>query len=193
MHFTILFLLAVTLPALSVSAQGHRGGGGAGGGFGGGRGGGNGGGNAPSTFITVTSAAPPAATTTSSSSAGAGAASGGGSGSDTATVDGSSCPAFGITAGVKASDGTANCAGDNGVDIPCNCPPDLNTFTSFLGEVVSGGAQFPSGTSAADQLTRLQTCLVALQNFRGGQGSGVGCPIVSTMWKELQAQLQSEV
>jgi hypothetical protein len=69
----------------------------------------------------VTSAAPPAATTTttsSSSSAGAGAASGGGSGSDTATVDGSSCPAFGITAGVKASDGTANCAGDNGVDIP---------------------------------------------------------------------------
>ncbi|KAJ9501830.1 hypothetical protein H2202_002792 [Exophiala xenobiotica] len=181
MHFTILFLLAVTLPALSVSAQGHRGGGGAGGGFGGGRGGGNGGGNAPSTFITVTSAAPPAATTTSSSSAGAGAASGGGSGSDTATVDGSSCPAFGITAGVKASDGTANCAGDNGVDIP------------FLGEVVSGGAQFPSGTSAADQLTRLQTCLVALQNFRGGQGSGVGCPIVSTTWKELQAQLQSEV
>jgi len=192
MHFTIVFLLAVTLPALSVSAQGHRGG------FGGGRGGGNGGGNgaggnAPSTFITVTSAAPPAATTTSSSSAGAGAASGGGSGSDTATVDGSSCPAFGITAGVKASDGTANCAGDNGVDIPCDCPPDLNTFTSFLGEVVSGGAQFPSGTSAADQLTRLQTCLVALQNFRGGQGSGVGCPIVSTTWKELQAQLQSEV
>ena len=52
---------------------------------------------------------------------------------------------------------------------------------------------FPSGTSAADQLARLQTCIVTLQNFVGGPGSGVGCPIVSTTWKELQTQLQSEV
>jgi hypothetical protein len=44
----------------------------------------------------------------------------------------------------------------------------------------------------ADQLTRLETCIVTLQNFVGGAGSGVGCPAVSTTWKELQAQLQSE-
>src|SRR2546423_753579 len=49
------------------------------------------------------------------------------------------------------------------------------------------------GNTAADQLTRLQTCIVTLQNFRGGAGSGVGCPIVSTTWKELQAQLLSQV
>ncbi|KIV86673.1 hypothetical protein PV11_02270 [Exophiala sideris] len=184
MHFTSILLFAVTLPAVSVFAQGHHGGAGAAGAGGfGGRGGAGASGNAPSTFITKTSAAPAA---TSSSTA---ATSGGG----TASVDGSSCPAFGITAGVKATDGTANCVGDNGVDIPCDCPPNLNTFTSFLGTVVASGDQFPSGTSAADQLTRLQTCLVALQNFQGGLGSGVGCPIVSTNWKELQSQLQSEV
>ena len=50
-----------------------------------------------------------------------------------------------------------------------------------------------TGDSAADQLTRLQTCIVTLQNFKGGAGSGVGCPAVSTTWKELQTQLQSEV
>ena len=75
---------------------------------------------------------------------------------------------------------------------------------------MAGGEAFPSGESrlrlsqvrllitatgdsAADQLTRLQTCIVTLQNFKGGAGSGVGCPAVSTTWKELQTQLQSEV
>jgi hypothetical protein len=92
----------------------------------------------------------------------------------------------------------------------CDCPPDLGTFVSAVGDFVAGGAAFPSGqsrprlsqvrllitatgNSAADQLTRLQTCIVTLQNFKGGPGSGVGCPAVSTTWKELQAQLQSEV
>ncbi|KAI1615737.1 hypothetical protein EDD36DRAFT_451511 [Exophiala viscosa] len=187
MHFAVTFLFAVTLPAVSVFAQGHHSGGGAAaaGGFGGRGGGGNGagaGGNSPSTFITSVTSAAPAATASSAATSSGGVAS----------IDGSSCPAFGITAGVKATDGTANCVGDNGVDIPCDCPPNLNTFTSFLGTVVASGDQFPSGTSAADQLTRLQTCLVALQNFQGGLGSGVGCPIVSTNWKELQTQLQSE-
>ena len=92
----------------------------------------------------------------------------------------------------------------------CDCPPDLGTFASAVEGFVAGGEAFPSGQSlprlsqvrllitaagdsAADQLTRLQTCIVTLQNFKGGAGSGVGCPAVSTTWKELQTQLQSEV
>ena len=49
-----------------------------------------------------------------------------------------------------------------------------------------------TGTSAADQLARLNTAIVALQNVNGGPGSGVGCPIVSTTWTELRTQLASE-
>ncbi|EXJ88735.1 hypothetical protein A1O1_05667 [Capronia coronata CBS 617.96] len=161
----------------------------------------HGGGNSPSTFITRVSTTPvttagsgdpptssPAQGSSSANPSPAGASSVASSGS----VDTSLIPPFGITAGVKANDGTANCVGDGGKAIPCDCPPDSNTFVSALEDSVAAGAAFPPGTSAADQLTRLQTCIVTLQNFRGGAGSGVGCPIVSTTWKELQAQLQSE-
>ncbi|KIW32050.1 uncharacterized protein PV07_03625 [Cladophialophora immunda] len=190
MRFALVYVLAAAFPALPVLAQRGHGGGGGSGSFN------HGGGNAPNTFITRTSAAPPAAATaapppaaaTSAAAGTGGTSTGGNSGS----VDTSLIPPFGITPGVKATDGTANCVGDNGVDIPCNCPPDLNTFTSALETSVASGMAFPSGNSAQDQLTRLQTCIVTLQNFRGGAGSGVGCPIVATTWKELQAQLQSE-
>ncbi|OAP60690.1 hypothetical protein AYL99_05692 [Fonsecaea erecta] len=189
MRFALVYLLAVAFPALPVLAQREqRGGGGGSGGFFN-----HGGGNAPSTFVTKTSAAPPppaAATTAATTGA---ASTGGNSGGNSGSVDTSLIPPFGITPGVKATDGTANCVGDNKVDIPCNCPPDLGTFTSALETSVAAGMAFPSGNSAQDQLTRLQTCIVTLQNFRGGAGSGVGCPIVATTWKELQAQLQSEV
>ncbi|EXJ68166.1 uncharacterized protein A1O5_08781 [Cladophialophora psammophila CBS 110553] len=182
MRLAPVYVLAATFSALPVLAQRGRGGGG--GGFD------HGGGNTPSTFITRVSAAPPpAAATTAASTGNTGSTSTGG---NTGSVDASLIPPFGITPGIKATDGTANCVGDNGVDIPCNCPPDLNTFVSAVETSVAGGAAFPAGNSAADQLTRLQTCIVTLQNFRGGAGSGVGCPIVATTWKELQAQLQSE-
>ncbi|KIX91934.1 uncharacterized protein Z520_12370 [Fonsecaea multimorphosa CBS 102226] len=187
MRFAVVYLLAAAFPALPVLAQREQHGGGGSGFFN------HGGGNAPSTFITKASAAPAAASTAAPPPAAATTAASTGGTTSSGSVDTSLIPPFGITPGVKATDGTANCVGDNNVDIPCNCPPDLGTFTSALETFVASGMSFPSGTSAQDQLTRLQTCIVTLQNFRGGAGSGVGCPIVATTWKELQAQLQSEV
>ena len=113
MRSAFIYMLAATLPALSVVAQRHQGGGG-GGRFGGG-------GGFPNTFITVASAAPaatgnaaPAPAPAATDSPSAGAASGGSSGS----VDASLIPPFGITAGIKANDGTQNCVGDLGKGIP---------------------------------------------------------------------------
>ncbi|KAL6247201.1 hypothetical protein RBB50_005544 [Rhinocladiella similis] len=189
MHFVLVYIIALTLPSLSVFAQRHHGGddGGdrTGGGFAG-EGGGDGvggGGRVATTFITMTSTSTiTALTSTQTASAGGGGV---------ATVNDASCPAFNITANVKANDGTANCVGDNSALIPCDCPPNLNIFTPFLATVIQAGSAFPSGNSIADQLTRLDTCTVALQNFRGGLGSGSGCPIVATKWKELRTMLQS--
>ncbi|KAJ9634668.1 hypothetical protein H2204_006117 [Knufia peltigerae] len=113
-----------------------------------------------------------------------------GSANGAATVDDTSCPIFNVTANIKANDGTANCVGDKGALIPCDCPPNLNIFTPFLSMVIQAGSVFPAGSSIANQLTRLDTCTVALQNFRGGLGSGNGCPIVATKWKELRTVLQ---
>ncbi|KAH0844813.1 hypothetical protein FOPE_09921 [Fonsecaea pedrosoi] len=196
MRFALVYLFAAAFPAIPVLAQRGRGGGGGGGGDNGGFFNHGGDGNTPSTFVTRTSAAPPAGGTAAppppaaaTTAAGNGGASGGG---NSGSVNTSLIPPFGITPGVKATDGTANCVGDNGVNIPCNCPPDLNTFASAVEDSVAAGMAFPSGNSAQDQLTRLQTCIITLQNFRGGAGSGVGCPLVATTWKELQTQLQSE-
>src|ERR1700728_1641667 len=113
MRPVLVYVLAATLPALSVLAQRHHGGGG--------------GSDLPSTFITIASAAPAATSGTgfsstasspdaasSANSSSAGVSSSASSGS----VDTSLIPPFGITAGVKATDGTANCVGDGGKDIP---------------------------------------------------------------------------
>ena len=118
MRPAIVFVLAATFPALSVLAQrGHGGGGG-------GRFSHQNGDGLPNTFITITSAAPaitpgvgvpsaasPPDAASSVGSSSAGASSGG-------SVDASLIPPFGITAGIKAPDGTANCVGDGGKDIP---------------------------------------------------------------------------
>ncbi|KIW67920.1 hypothetical protein PV04_03899 [Phialophora macrospora] len=187
MRSFFLFAFAI-LPALSVA---QRGGGGRGGGGGGAFN--HGGGNAPSTFVTVASAAPAAATSAAAAPAASG--NGGGAGAGTGgsgAVQASLIPPYGITPGVKANDGTANCVGDNGKAIPCTCPPPVNNLVTAVQAQVAGGASFPTGNSAADQLARLNTCIVALQNVNGGPGSGVGCPIVSTTWTELRTQLQSE-
>ncbi|KIW14358.1 hypothetical protein PV08_07140 [Exophiala spinifera] len=186
MHFALSQIVTLTLPPLLVLAQRHHGGGDGGGAnrTGGDFRGGNAGGSAvATTFVTMTfTSTITAATSTETVSAG---------GNGVATVDGASCPTFNITANIKANDGTANCVGDNGALIPCDCPPSLNIFTPFLATVVQAGSAFPAGNSIADQLTRLDTCTVALQNFRGGLGSGNGCPIVATKWKELRTMLQS--
>jgi hypothetical protein len=117
MRSFILLALAV-LPALSAAQRG----GGGGGRFGGGGGNFNhGGGNAPNTFVTVASAAPAAATSAAAAPQGGGAtggAAGGGASGGSGAVQASLIPPYGITPGVKANDGTANCVGDNGKGIP---------------------------------------------------------------------------
>ncbi|ETI24009.1 hypothetical protein G647_03378 [Cladophialophora carrionii CBS 160.54] len=116
------FLLAFAiLPVLSVA---QRGGGGRGGGFNNGGGFNRGdGGNAPNTFITVASAAPAAATSAAAAPPAGGSGGGGGGGGGAATggsgaVQASLIPPYGITPGVKANDGTANCVGESGKAIP---------------------------------------------------------------------------
>lgn len=184
------------------SGQGQRGGGGRfpGGGFNP-----QGQGSTPTTFLTQTASAAGSAFTpavdpqSTVPTSGSGqdqppantppASNGGGSGN----VDASLIPPFGITAGVKLNDGTANCAGVNNKGIPCTCPPDLGTFTASLESNVAAGAAFPTSNSVQDQLTRLNTCIVTLQNFIGGPGSGVGCPAVSTNWVQLRTTLQGQL
>ena len=119
MRPTIIYLLAATLPALSVVAQRHGGGGG------GGFFGNHGGGGFPNTFITVASAAPAAATPPAAAPAGsapapaaAPPATGGTTPDATTGFDASLIPPYGITAGISTNDGTANCVGDNGKAIP---------------------------------------------------------------------------
>ena len=118
MRPTIIYVLAATLPALSVFAQRHGGGGG-GGFFHGG-----GGGGFPNTFVTVASAAPAAATPPAGSApapapaAAAPPTTGGTTPDPTSGFDASLIPPYGITAGISTNDGTANCVGDNGKAIP---------------------------------------------------------------------------
>lgn len=107
-------------------------------------------------------------------------------------VDSSKIVGFGIQAGQDPQpDGT--CAGDNGVRIPCNCPPDFGTYSATLNQFVTTGSPvtsfspngilpWPTGESGADYVARLQSQLVALQN---AGGRGVGCPVTSTTWNEV--------
>ncbi|RMD39816.1 hypothetical protein DV735_g5330, partial [Chaetothyriales sp. CBS 134920] len=103
-------------------------------------------------------------------------------------------PPYGIEANVSLGDGTPRCAGLDGKAIPCDCPPDPALFVSSLTQLVSSGQQqFPEGNTPSEQLTRLQSCIVTLQNIYGGPGSGVGCPAVSTTWSALLQQIQSQL
>jgi hypothetical protein len=100
------FIVAFTiLPLLAVAQRGGGGRGGGGGFFN------HGGGNAPNTFVTVATAAPAA---TAAPPANNGGGNTGGSGAVSAAL----IPPYGITPGIKANDGTANCVGDNGKAIP---------------------------------------------------------------------------
>lgn len=114
MRFLLICVLATIFAAMPTFAQ--RGGGRAGGRPGGFRGNGN----APNTFVTVASAAPaaPAATQGTGAAGGGNANNAPAAGGGAATVQASLIPPFGITAGIKATDGTANCVGDNKINIP---------------------------------------------------------------------------
>ena len=49
-------------------------------------------------------------------------------------------------------------------------------------------APFPTGNSKADQQARIATLLSTLQNLHG---PGVGCPAVSTVYGQLQQQINA--
>ncbi|KAI0775601.1 hypothetical protein BD413DRAFT_602820 [Trametes elegans] len=111
-------------------------------------------------------------------------------------VDPALVPEFGVQRGA-GPDGTGNCVGLGGKLIPCSCPPDRGEFIASLNANVAAGhainnpgigVSFPTGQSKADQQARIVALLVTLQNI---QGPGKGCPAVSTVYGQLQQQINA--
>ncbi|OSC97876.1 hypothetical protein PYCCODRAFT_1454700 [Trametes coccinea BRFM310] len=113
-------------------------------------------------------------------------------------VNPSLVPDFGVVAGTDP-DGTGNCLKgiNNNINIPCSCPPPRNEFIDSLNANVAAGEavnnpsvklSFPSGNSNADQQARINALLVTLQNIHS---PGVGCPAVSTVYGQLQQQINA--
>ncbi|KAH9889902.1 hypothetical protein C8Q73DRAFT_747653 [Cubamyces lactineus] len=111
-------------------------------------------------------------------------------------VDPALVPDFGVVAGTNP-DGHGNCQGVNGIAIPCSCPPPRDQFIASLNANVAAGravnnpsvgVSFPTGSSKADQQARIVALLVTLQNIHG---PGVGCPAVSTVYGQLQQQINA--
>jgi len=111
-------------------------------------------------------------------------------------------PPLGFHSGVNP-DGHGNCDGAvNGSDgkpilVPCACPPDQGTFIAALqADVAAGHAihnpgvsiSFPTDNSTQSQAARVEAAIVALQNLNG---SGQGCPVVSTTLGLQQQALQN--
>jgi len=108
-------------------------------------------------------------------------------------VDPNLVPQFGISPGV-APTGTGNCAGANGIPIPCSCPPDRGFFIDQLNRNVAAGhavnnpgivvGGFPTSQSRADKLARLNVATITLQNLFG---PGKGCPQAATTFGQQVA------
>jgi len=111
-------------------------------------------------------------------------------------------PAFGFQAGLNPT-GTGDCDGAvNGADgkpikIPCSCPPSRDIFVQKLNANVAAGhvttnpsvlVSFPEDNSAASQIARINTAIVTLQNL---DGSGQGCPVVSTTFQKQLAAINA--
>ncbi|KAJ7581508.1 hypothetical protein C8J56DRAFT_266659 [Mycena floridula] len=141
-----------------------------------------------------TTAGTPATTPSAPSAPSTGTSSGG--------VDPALVPDFGLAAGLNPT-GTGDCDGITGpngqaIKIPCTCPPDRASFIASLNANVLAGkvvnnptlppVTFPTDSSTASQLARLQTALVTLQNLRG---PGQGCPAASTTFVAQQKALQA--
>ncbi|KAH9858901.1 hypothetical protein C2E23DRAFT_717963 [Lenzites betulinus] len=145
---------------------------------------------APASPPPATTEAPPPATTSQAAapSTSAAPASGG--------VDPSLVPDFGVVAGTSP-DGHGNCKGVNNIDIPCACPPPRDQFIASLNANVAVGhavhnptvsLSFPTSNSKGDQQARINALLVTLQNING---PGQGCPAVSTVYGQLQQQINA--
>ncbi|KAL1700930.1 hypothetical protein EV121DRAFT_294750 [Schizophyllum commune] len=162
---------------------------------------------APASSAAGSSAAPAAAAPAASSPAALPSAPGSTSSSaetgTSANIDPALVPDFGIQAGTNPT-GTGDCDGVAGADgkpvkIPCQCPPDKDTFIQSLSTNVAAGfavnnpdvkiGAFPTGDSAEDQIARIQASLVTLQNL---DGPGKGCPAASTTLLAQQKALQGQ-
>lgn len=106
--------------------------------------------------------------------------------------DASLVPEFGVEAG-QQPDGRGNCVGNNGVLIPCECPPDRDVFVQLVQEAAAAGnsegvpISFPTGNSNEDARARIGASIVVLQNLNG---RGVGCPAAATTFLQQQADLE---
>ena len=103
-------------------------------------------------------------------------------------------PDFGVQPG-QGNDGQGNCVTPVAPNkIPCTCPPPRAQYLSQLTAAVQAGntfglpAPFPTGQDKASQTSRLQTMLSVMQNINGAKG--VGCPAVSTTFKQTLDALQ---
>lgn len=144
-------------------------------------------------------AAPPAATPPPAAAPPAPAPADNSASSGALTLDQVSAlaPPLGFQSGVNPTgtgdcDGAVNGANGQPIKVPCTCPPSQADFNQQLtnnanaGEAINNPSvkvSFPTGSSSADQVARIQAALVTLQNLNG---PGVGCPAVSTT---LSAQL----
>ena len=64
----------------------------------------------------------------------------------------------------------------------------MNVTVGHIINNPSMGGSFPTGSSKADQQARIVTLLSTLQNLHG---AGVGCPAVSTVYGQLQQQINA--
>ncbi|KAF1953849.1 hypothetical protein CC80DRAFT_537127 [Byssothecium circinans] len=102
-------------------------------------------------------------------------------------IDPALVPDFGVKPNQKIAN-SADCQGINNSRIPCQCPPNRQTFITKLNQFVDAGnafgspVKFPQGTDAASQKTRTNALILTLQNLNG---KGVGCPLVSTTFGSL--------
>ncbi len=103
-------------------------------------------------------------------------------------------PDFGVQAG-QGDDGAGNCVTPVApAKIPCFCPPARGEYLSQLTEAVQAGTSFgektpfPTGSDTESQIIRLKTMLTVMQSINGTKG--VGCPAVSTTYKQTLDRLE---
>jgi len=111
-------------------------------------------------------------------------------------------PAIGFQAGLNPT-GTGDCDGAvdgaNGqpIKIPCACPPAQSEYIKQLVANVQAGhavnnpsvpVTFPTDSSTASKLARLNAATVTIQNLNG---PGKGCPAVSTTFQAQQKAISA--
>ncbi|KAH8890398.1 hypothetical protein GQ53DRAFT_824544 [Thozetella sp. PMI_491] len=113
-------------------------------------------------------------------------------------------PSFGVTKGITATDGSADCQGSNGTAIPCFCPPNPLDFLQKLDFAVNQNGSSVLGTpirfsndindhSEQAIKDRATASIIVLQNFNGT--FGVGCPAASApdiLKQQITGQLSNE-